>query len=163
MTQIDVDALERDGIKERRYEGDTIARMWVPILADGCAKLFDGQICICGGPSHIIFVGFEEDQRAAQELFRHLYDAWRSIVKRDAKAAKAAHTRNDGEVGRWSGASFRNSHGIGYANSIHRRVSELIAERHQEVKQASRAGTALVVVKGHCPCRMERQAEPPKK
>lgn len=151
MSSLDVEEMKNETIGQNLYEGETIKRQWVPILADACAKLFDGMV-VQKGVSKIFFVGFDEDNKAAQELFRHLYGAWDGIVKRDSKIEKLKRS----DTGLFSvdfsqpfnGASYRNSHGLGYANGIRSRVFQLVKDRKKEVQAASVAGTDLIIVKG---------------
>ena len=151
MSSLDVEEMKNETIGQNLYEGETIKRQWVPILADACAKLFDGMV-VQRGVSKIFFVGFDEDNKAAQELFRHLYGAWDGIVNRDSKIEKLKRS----DTGLFSvdfsqplnGASYPNSHGLGYANGIRSRGLELVKERKKEVQAASVAGTDLIIVKG---------------
>ena len=157
MSSLDVEEMKNETIGQNLYEGETIKRQWVPILADACAKLFDGMV-VQKGVSKIFFVGFDEDNKAAQELFRHLYGAWDGIVNRDSKIEKLKRSNTGPQITAsglfnpsgepFNGASYRNSHGLGYANGIRSRVLELVKERKKEVQAASVAGTDLIIVKG---------------
>ncbi|MCP4701537.1 MAG: DUF2786 domain-containing protein [Gammaproteobacteria bacterium] len=144
VSALDVDNMRNAKIEQIVYQGDTIRRQWVSVLANACAILFDGKVVLGRRSNTIYFVGFEEDNQAGQQLFTHLYDSWFGIVKRDAKAAK---TERKEHGTRFSGAAFRNAHGIGYAYAIHNRVLDLIEERKAEVAAVSQTGTDLIVVK----------------
>ena len=144
MSQVDVDDQATRSMSETVNSIQVINRRWVPYLAGACARLFDGDLIRYPSLGYFSFVGFEEDTAIATELFHHLYKSWFSIVERDARQEKH-RCLVEGE--KYSGASFKNSHGLGYANSINIRVDRLIRERQAEVQASSGAGTALIICK----------------
>jgi len=140
MSAVDVERMRAGKIQESAYRGDVIRRKWVSALANACAELFDGMVVRNAATNTIYFVGFSEDNQAAENLFRHLYEAWFGIVKGDLLAAK-----DDSQY--FCASSFRASHGAGYAAAITRRAEQLVAERKQTVAATSQTGTDLVIIK----------------
>ena len=142
MTVLDVQNVMNDNVKQTLYSEKTIQRRWVPTLAQACAILFDGRVVVRSS-TQIWFVGYDTDTQAAQMLFKHLYEAWFGIVNQDHVRAKREATMYGNK---FRGASYKNSHGVAYTQSIYWRVKALVEERKAQVKSTS-TGTSLIVVK----------------
>lgn len=141
MTEIDLSE-EGAAVKEDfdMKGADYDRRIWVAVLAQSCAKLYDAECYSVSGKGWVQrFYGTPVDIAAAKMTLEHLYKSWRSIVEHDWFNAI---NRADPDV---SKMSFKASHGQGFACAIGRRIDQLVKERQAKVLSAT--GRDLVVVK----------------
>jgi len=109
---------------------------WASTLASACAQLFDCISLNTTHPKGFRFIGSEEHIVCAHQLFWHLFEAWKGMCKTDYQADRPSDRK-----------MYRKSHGLGFANTIAKRVLLLRDERHDAILKAT--GTDLVVVKDH--------------
>tara|TARA_R110000765_G_scaffold319259_1_gene411371 strand:+ start:78 stop:791 length:714 start_codon:yes stop_codon:yes gene_type:complete len=151
MSQIDVDKLASSDIQEENYtvKGQKMKLKWIVTLAQGSAKLFDGEVLVNNQlhGTNFIFVGFADDIELMKALFEHLYTSWFTIVAADLLAAK--HHNRDYGWKPWKPKDtmgFKAGHGKSYAETVYFRAKSMAEERKTKV-QATTTGTALVLVK----------------
>lgn len=128
------------------------ARHWVYVLANASAKMFDGAAIHAPTKEEmrIQFVGTKSDIMAMRMLFNHLWESWLSIVEADLRNEKERVKEITIGDFYWSPAStmkYKHGHGVGFAQAIDARVSEIVMARRAEVSKTV-TGRDLVVVKG---------------
>ena len=107
--------------------------IWAKGLAYSCAKLFDCTTISYSGECAIRFIGEPENILCANQLFNHLFEAWKTMCNIDYVIDKPRDRK-----------LYRKSHGIGFSSMIWQRVQELTEKRHNNIVKAT--GTDLVVV-----------------
>lgn len=107
--------------------------VWASRLAYSCAKLFDCTTINYTSQKSFRFVGEEQNILCANQLFWHLFRAWKGMCNTDYKNDKPSDRK-----------LYRKSHGLGYASMIWQRVQELTEKRHENIVKST--GTDLVVV-----------------
>ena len=107
--------------------------VWAKSLAYACAKLFDCTTINYPDMRAFRFIGEEQNILCANQLFWHLFRAWKGMCNTDYKNDKPADRK-----------LYRKSHGLGFANVIWSRVQELTEKRHENIVKST--GTDLVVV-----------------
>lgn len=107
--------------------------IWAKTLAFACAKLFDCTTINYIGMKGFRFIGEEQNILCANQLFWHLFKAWKGMCNTDYKRDQPSDRK-----------LYRKSHGLGFASVIFDRVEELTEKRHENIVKST--GTDLVVV-----------------
>lgn len=107
--------------------------IWARLLAKSCAQLFDCTTLNYPDMRAFRFIGSEENILCANQLFWHLFKAWKGMCANDYKNDQPSDRK-----------LYRKSHGIGFAHIIWERVVELTDKRHKNIVNST--GTDLVVV-----------------
>lgn len=107
--------------------------LWAKTLAFACAKLFDCTTINYSDLKSFRFIGNEQNIICANQLFWHLFKAWKGMCNTDYKNDKPSDRK-----------LYRKSHGMGYAEVIYSRVKELTENRHENIVKST--GKDLVVV-----------------
>lgn len=107
--------------------------IWAKTLAFSCAKLFDCTTINYTDKKGFRFIGEEQNIVCANQLFWHLFRAWKGMCSTDYKKDQPLDRK-----------LYRKSHGLGFASTIYKRVQELTEKRHENIVKST--GTDLVVV-----------------
>ena len=107
--------------------------IWAKTLAYACAKMFDCTTINYTYCHSFRFIGEEQNILCANQLFWHLFRAWKCLFNTEYQNDKPADRK-----------LYRKSHGLGFASMIWSRVEELTEKRHENIVKST--GTDLVVV-----------------
>jgi hypothetical protein len=107
--------------------------IWANTLALACANMFDCTTINYTQLKSFRFIGNDQNILCANQLFWHLFRAWKSMCNTDYIRDKPSDRK-----------LYRKSHGLGFASMIYKRVQELTEKRHDNIVKST--GTDLVVV-----------------